>query len=347
MYPFMRLSRDELIEYDVRKSVCGLSFAVTPGAGWLAHLTLPSSHSDVLQRAQPPPPSPPSSLPYFYLPSTHPITSHRSLTHSHTNLFFPGVLALRRICADPQVKTLTLPLLSRFHGPSGYPSLLPFPGCRRPNQRQTIQAPGLLNCTALGAEVSACQRLGRRVLLSIKGDASETVSDALDFGDPAGNTTWSGYSPPGLLSNATTPPFPNLFDERHVPSSFALTMHSRFGEGREERADLRPLGPDTPAVDGASWVTRPLGDEAVVDGFDVQVPAEWQGTYQEGRFRDLVERLTELSQEAWAAGGAVKGGPGDLGAPGMGVVFFGWGGDRAKRMVRFQRVGDFDVEVRY
>ncbi|KAL1648161.1 hypothetical protein SLS61_007033 [Didymella pomorum] len=250
-----------------------------------------------------------------------------------------SLLALRSICRDPTVRQLTLPILNRFYGPSAYPSLLRFPGCTGPNSRQALQAPGLLNCTALGDEVRTCQASGRRVLLSVKGDDLGAADGALDFGAPNA-TEWGGYNINGSANEGF---FPNLFDNRHVPSAFALTLFSLFGEGSTERADLRPLGPDTPTDNGIDWITRPLGEEVVVDGFDVQVPADWKGTYQEGLFNDLVTRLGELNDEAWTESGAKKGGPNDLGVDGKGVVFQGW--LRKRKVQRVVKVGDFEVLV--
>ena len=91
---------------------------------------------------------------------------------------------------------------------------------------------------------------------------------------------------------------------------------------------------------GAQWVDpptsivsrleRPLGEEVVVDGFDVQLPSQWKGKYQERAFRSFVGRLKGLNREAWVENGAVEGGPGDLGADGKGVVYFGWTGGSLK-----------------
>jgi hypothetical protein len=152
-----------------------------------------------------------------------------------------------------------------------------------------------------------------------------------------------------LAGNATASPtssptgFPNLFDPSHPPSAFALTLFSLFGEGHTERADLRPLGPDVPSgasppvLNGTDWVNpiltalqRPLGEEVVVDGFDVQIPAEWKGTYQDGQFQDFTTRMRQLHDEAWTESGGVVGGPADLGADGKGVVYSGWIGGALK-----------------
>lgn len=273
------------------------------------------------------------------------LTSHHTTSPQHNTNNPTGLLALRSICRDPSVRQLTLPLLDRFYGPLAYPSLLRFPGCLASNPRQKIQAPGLLNCTTLGAEVQTCQAAGRRVLLSVKADGPDAVDGNAAFGDPnVAGAEWTGYRDNGSAAVGAAAGFPNLFDERHVPSGFALTLFSLFGEGRTERADLRPLGPETPVGEGVAWVERPLGEEVVVDGFDVQVPVDWQGTYQEGRFDALVERLGELNDEAWTAGGGVRGGKGDLGADGKGVVFQGWSG-RKRAVQRVMMVGGFEVLV--
>ena len=181
----------------------------------------------------------------------------------------------------------------------------------------------------------------------MKGDTPSAVGGDVDFGDPNGDSpAWSGYS---NTANATgSESFPNLFDERHPPSApaLALTLFSLFGAGKTERADLRPLGPllNTTAI---TWPTRPLGEEVVLDGFDVQLPRAWQGTYQDEQFEALAERLGELEDEAWAAGE-------DLGAEGRGVVLQGWredkggewGGEKRRRgMGRVVMVGGFGVGV--
>ena len=138
---------------------------------------------------------------------------------------------------------------------------------------------------------------------------------------------------PASNPDTPSPEHPNLFDSSHTPSAFALTLSSLFGTTHTERADLRPLGPDTPSEsspDSIHW--RPLGEEVIVDGFDVQLPAEWEGTYQDGQFKAFVDSLKSLEQESWEDGGGVEGGPNDLGSDGKGVVVFGWiGGGLRKR----------------
>ncbi|KAF1998590.1 glycoside hydrolase family 18 protein [Amniculicola lignicola CBS 123094] len=262
----------------------------------------------------PPPPRPPR-------------TSNLTADYVYTPL-----LPLRQICTNPSIKTITLPLLDAFYGPNAYPTLHHFPGCSAPNPSQTLRAPGLLNCTVLGAEVARCQRQGRKVLLSVKADGAERVGGNTEYGTPGEEILpfgpYFGLAP--VPPNGSTPEIvhktpPNLFDARHPPSSLALLLFSLFGAGHSERADLRPLGPDQPNSssgdgEGIRWVGRPLGEEVVLDGFDVQVPGEWRGMWQEAGWRAFVERLRELGEEAENEGE-------DGGAEGKGVVVLGWVGE--------------------
>lgn len=174
-------------------------------------------------------------------------------------------------------------------------------------------------------------------------DASTQGSTILASVSASTTTTPLSSSP--NPTSPTTPdptPFPNLFDQNHPPTALALTLFSLFGEGHTERADLRPLGPDSgspatpPLFNGTTWITppaaslpmpeRPLGEEVVVDGFDVQLPVQWRGKYQDTKFRNFVARLRDLHRDAWRQSGGIEGAPGDLGADGKAVVYFGWVG---------------------
>ncbi|KAF2112102.1 hypothetical protein BDV96DRAFT_602555 [Lophiotrema nucula] len=283
------------------------------------------------------PPNPLStSLPFLIpLPTPYINTSDTAI--------YAGRLPLREVCSSTSAKTITLPLLDLFYGPYAYPSLHSFPGCTAPNPSQALRAPGLLNCTDLGQEVLACQRLGRQVLLSVKGSGAGAVGGNLEYGKPGvsdypfgayfphndnGTVNASASASVGATVTVERSPHPNLFDESHPPSALALTLFSLFGEGHTERADLRPLGDEDAYVadPDINWFAKPLGEEVVVDGFDVQVPSEWKGTYQGERFGEFTGRLRELVDEAWkeTGGDGADGGPVDLGSDGEAVVLSGF-----------------------
>ena len=88
---------------------------------------------------------------------------------------------------------------------------------------------------------------------------------------------------------------PNLFDPEHRPSALALTLFSLFGNGKTERADLRPLGPDhSEGSDVVKWLERPLGEEVVLDGFEVLVRGEWKGMVQGELWEEFIKNLRDL-----------------------------------------------------
>ncbi|KAL1612876.1 hypothetical protein SLS60_001106 [Paraconiothyrium brasiliense] len=290
-----------------------------------------------------------SRRPHLVLPSGFPLP--KPVIDVTSVLFPPGgsVKRLAEICGDEEVTTVTLPILQNWYGPNAYPALKKYPGCAPANPRQAIQAPGLLNCTALGREVQTCQKAGKRVLLGVRADAPSAVN---------GNLKW-GSADPGILGlklplplppgpflgrpghaifpqagNLTTVkvdgkvvPAPNLFDALHTPTGLAATLFSLFGEGHAERADLRPLGPDTPSnfsSDSIMWVAKPLGEEVVLDGFDVRTPGQWKGTPQAALVEKFVGSLRETVEKAWKEGGSKKGGLNDLGVKGPGEVVSGY-----------------------
>ncbi|PZC91688.1 hypothetical protein A1F95_08593, partial [Pyrenophora tritici-repentis] len=189
---------------------------------------------------------------------------------------------LLRICANPRI----LSLFYSLNDPS-YPVLAPFPGCI-PSPLSSSTA--LPNCTLLGSTLQTCrsQSPTLRILLSIKASPLSSVAGNALFGDPdAGSEPFGHVFGTASSSSSSSPTandddddgFPNLFDTKHTPDTLAETLVSLFG----------------PIVDTASSLSaypRPLGSDVVL-GFDVQVPVQWKGTYQDGRFHDLVDELKE------------------------------------------------------
>ncbi|KAF2721359.1 glycoside hydrolase family 18 protein, partial [Polychaeton citri CBS 116435] len=121
---------------------------------------------------------------------------------------------LLKLCNNPNVDIVILSFLFTFFTPDGYPSIDFGPGCTGPNARQQQQAPGLSNCTALAPEITGCQALGKKILVSLGGYVA--------------NTSFS--------SEAQT-------------QQFSATLWGLFGPDTVEHPDLRPFGPDV-VVDG-------------------------------------------------------------------------------------------------
>ncbi|GAB7366170.1 hypothetical protein MBLNU230_g7731t1 [Neophaeotheca triangularis] len=118
------------------------------------------------------------------------------------------------LCQDPNVDIVNLAFLFSFTYPRGYPSIDFGPGCTGPNAFQETQAPGLSDCATLAPEIAACQALGKKVLVSLGGESS--------------NTSFTS-------------------DDQAV--QLAATLWNLFGGGDGETSELRPFGPDI-VVDG-------------------------------------------------------------------------------------------------
>ena len=86
-----------------------------------------------------------------------------------------GQINLTSLCEDPSVDIVILAFLTQFFGPGGYPTVNFGAACggQSPEQQQA-GASGLLSCTILAAQVSTCQTIGKKVLLSLAGAISST-----------------------------------------------------------------------------------------------------------------------------------------------------------------------------
>lgn len=123
---------------------------------------------------------------------------------------------LASLCANPNVDIVILSFLFAFFDANGLPSIDFGPGCTDPTPTQANLAPGLKDCTALAQEITTCQSIGKKVLLSL-----------------------GGYN-----SNAS-------FTSSQQASDFASMLWDLFGAGNgsEATSALRPFGPDV-RVDG-------------------------------------------------------------------------------------------------
>lgn len=119
------------------------------------------------------------------------------------------------LCKDSNVDIVILSFLTKFDGPGGYPTVNFGAACSGgPTADMTAAgATGLLSCPDLAADITACQGLGKKVMLSLGGAEASTA-----FTDDA--------------------------DARKV----ATTLWNLFGAGTGAKAGLRPFG--TVSVDG-------------------------------------------------------------------------------------------------
>lgn len=121
-----------------------------------------------------------------------------------------GLLSL---CQNPNVDIVILSFIYDFFSQGGYPTLYFGPACTAPSAAQTAIAPGLMNCSALAVEIVGCQRIGKKVLVSLG----------------------------GAIANSS-------FTSDDEAEQFAATLWNLFGTGTND-TDLRPFGPGV-VIDG-------------------------------------------------------------------------------------------------
>jgi chitinase len=121
---------------------------------------------------------------------------------------------LTSLCSNPDVDIVILSFVFSFFDANGYPSIDFGPGCSSQTSAQADTAPGLKDCSALAPQITACQAMDKKVLLSLGGYNS--------------NTSFASET------QATT---------------FASTLWDLFGAGDSLDAGLRPFGTEV-IVDG-------------------------------------------------------------------------------------------------
>ena len=123
---------------------------------------------------------------------------------------------LGALCKDTNVNIVVLAFLTVYDGPGGYPTI-DFGGACPQSQTPEMTAAGatgLLSCPALAKDITTCQGMGKKVLLSFGGASAATTAFTSD-------------------TDAT---------------KFASTVWNLFGAGTGAKAGLRPFG--TSVVDG-------------------------------------------------------------------------------------------------
>lgn len=123
-----------------------------------------------------------------------------------------GLLSL---CNNPSVDIVILSFVFSFFDANGYPSIDFGPGCSGQTSAQTTTGRGLKDCSDLAPEITACQALGKKVLISLGGYNSNTS-----------------------------------FSSDAQAQEFASTLWNLFGPGEDLEPGLRPFGGTDVVVDG-------------------------------------------------------------------------------------------------
>ncbi|CAI6330371.1 unnamed protein product [Periconia digitata] len=126
--------------------------------------------------------------------------------------------SLDNLCNSAAIDVVILGFVRSFTGTAGYPTIdFGSSNCNETRRQDEAVAPGLAVCTKLGQQVKRCQKMGKRVFLSIGGSSS--------------NTSFNG-------GNAG----------RNEAKEAAKSMWNLFGGGTDSPL-LRPFGQDV-VIDG-------------------------------------------------------------------------------------------------
>lgn len=112
------------------------------------------------------------------------------------------------MCKNENVDIVILAFLTEFFGPGGFPTLNFGPACGgQTPEMKAAGATGLLSCPDMAAQITECQGLGKKVLLSLGGSLATTA-----------------------------------FSSDSQASEFATKLWDLFGSGTGVDAGLRPFG---------------------------------------------------------------------------------------------------------
>ena len=117
-------------------------------------------------------------------------------------------VTLAQMCQDSNVDIVILAFLNVITGPGNYPTVNFGAACGSSSPAQTAKgATGLLSCPTMAADITTCQGLGKKVMLSIGGST--------------GNSAFTNVA---------------------QAQKFATQVWNLFGSGTGEDPDLRPFG---------------------------------------------------------------------------------------------------------
>ena len=117
-------------------------------------------------------------------------------------------VTLAQMCQDSNVDIVILAFLTEIAGPGHYPTVNFGAACGSSSPAQTAKgATGLLSCPSMAADITTCQGLGKKVMLSL--------------GGASGNSAFTSVT---------------------QAQSFATQVWNLFGSGTGDDSDLRPFG---------------------------------------------------------------------------------------------------------
>lgn len=145
---------------------------------------------------------------------------------------------LLTLCENQNVDMVILSFVYDFFSQGGYPSINFGPACTAPNEVQSAQAPGLMDCTALATEIAGCQQTGKKVLVSLGGYIANSSFTSDDEAEQFAQTLWNLFGA-GTGDDPALRPFGSgvvvdgfdIDNENHVTSyydTFASVLRQQF-----------------------------------------------------------------------------------------------------------------------
>ena len=117
-------------------------------------------------------------------------------------------------CEDPNISIVILAYITEWDlNNSGYPQLNLGSNCPNQTRDQMQQAPGLWDCDRLVPQITYCQSIGKKVLMSIGGNSSggATQFDSVSQAESRANLMWNLFGAGNLGPNGPNlRPFGNL-----------------------------------------------------------------------------------------------------------------------------------------
>ena len=195
------------------------SYAIAPSISTSSSVPSPSAPA-TSEAASAPAPAPvssasivPSSAPGPSNPPSGSGGSFNAKSASNVAVYYgqsgaTSQFTLAQTCQDPNVDIVVLAFVSDFFGPGGYPTLNLGSACTGSSPAMSAKgATGLISCPAMAQQITTCQGLGKKILVSLGGSI--------------GTTAFSGTQ---------------------QADQFATQLWNLFGGGTGESKDLRPFG---------------------------------------------------------------------------------------------------------
>ena len=103
-----------------------------------------------------------------------------------------GEVSLGSLCQDSSVDIVVLAFLTTFFGPAGMPSINLGSSCGgQTSQMASMGATGLMSCPTLASQITTCQNVGKKVLLSLGGSLATSAFSSDDQATQFASTIWN------------------------------------------------------------------------------------------------------------------------------------------------------------